>query len=100
MIILKKSTLTLIAWVYTLLFIIGFSIYVYNTMDSNWNIDFTGREVELTILIIALVIGLLLHSIDGAGVRDKEKKVSKKNLYAGLSIAVFFLVWRLLVSVF
>ena len=98
--ILKKDTLFIITWVYTLFVIIGFSIYAFNEMDSDWNFDFKGREGELTIIIIVRIIGLILHSIDGAGLKDKGKKVSKNTIYAGLSIGAFFLVWRLLVGTF
>lgn len=97
--ILKKSTLTIIAWVYTLLLIIGFSIYLKNNMNSNGQIDFSNRMEELYIIISAFFIGLLLHSIDGAALKNKEKKISKNTMLAGLSIAAFFLVWRLLMTI-
>lgn len=96
---MKKSTLTIIAWVYTLLLIIGFSIYLKNNMNSNGQIDFSNRMEELYIIIIAFFIGLLLHSIDGSALKNKEKKISKNTMLAGLSIAAFFLVWRLLMTI-
>jgi hypothetical protein len=39
-------------------------------------------------------------AIGAAAERDKAEKINKKAIYGGLSIAAFFLVWRLLMVLF
>jgi hypothetical protein len=46
-----------------------------------------------------VVIGVVLAGINAASVRDKGDKISKKAIYAGLSLAIILVVWRLLMSV-
>jgi hypothetical protein len=82
---MNKKTLSRIAAVYTILVLGGFLIYAF-TIQENWIIVVT--------FVVLASIGLILAGISAASLRDEGKKVSKKAIYTGLSIAVFFLLWR------
>jgi NADH:ubiquinone oxidoreductase subunit 6 (subunit J) len=97
---LKKKTLTIIAYTYGFIVIIAFGIYAVNVADKNWMIDFQEQKYNLLLFCILFFIAVILTSIDGAGIRDKGKKIKKSTIYAGLSIAVIFIVWRILRALF
>lgn len=96
---MNKKLLTYISAIYTCLVIGGFFIYGY-TIQENGVIDPKEHSTGILIFIVLGIIAVMLAGIDAAGTRDKSKKLNKKALYAGLSIAVFFLVWRILMSIF
>lgn len=79
--------------------IIAFVIYAFNVADENWSVDFQKQKYNLLIFCFLFFIALLLTSIDGAGVRDKGKRIKKSTIYVGLTIAVIFIVWRLLMAI-
>ncbi|MEH7346253.1 hypothetical protein V7122_20630 [Bacillus sp. JJ1532] len=97
---MKKKTFTIITYTYLLSVIIAFVIYAFNVADENWTVDFQEQKYNLLTFCILFFIALLLTSIDGAGVRDKGRKIKKTTIYAGLSIAGFFLVWRIIIAIF
>jgi uncharacterized membrane protein YiaA len=91
---MNKKTLSRIATVYTILVLGGFIIYAY-TIQENWIIDTQKYFNQIITFVVLASIGLILAGISAASLRDEGKKVSKKAVYAGLSIAVFFLLWRI-----
>ncbi|TKC17082.1 hypothetical protein [Robertmurraya kyonggiensis] len=97
---MKKKHFSLITNVYYLLIIGLFVIYASQVTDDNWKIDLTYEKNNLLIFGGLFFIALILTSIDAAGVRDKGSKVQLNTVYAGLSIATCFLVWRLMLSIF
>lgn len=74
-------------------------IYAFRVMDENWMIDLKYEKNNLLIFGGLFFIALILTSIDAAGVRDKGTKVQMSTVYGGITIAVFFLVWRLLIGI-
>lgn len=96
---MNKKLFTYISFIYTGLVIVGFFIYGYS-IQENEMIDPKGHSTGILIFIVLGVIALILASIEAAGVRDNSKRVSRKAVYAGLSIAIFFLLWRIIVSIF
>lgn len=80
--------------------IVIFVIYATQVADENWMIDFREEKNNLILFAGLFFIALILTSIDGAGVRDKGNKVTLNMIYGGLSLAIFFLVWRLLIGIF
>lgn len=96
---MNKKLLTYISAIYTCLVIAGFFIYGY-TIQENGMIDPKEHSIGILIFIVLGIIAMILAGIDAAGVRNDSKKINRKVLYAGLSIAVFFLVWRMVMSIF
>lgn len=97
---MKKKHLSILTNVYYLLIIGLFVIYAFQVTDVNWEIDLTYEKDNLLIFGGLFLIALILTSIDAAGVRDKGTKVQMSAVYGGISIAVTFLVWRLLIGIF
>lgn len=97
---MKKKHFTFITYGYYLTIIVIFIIYATQVADENWNINFRAEKNNLILFGGLFFIALILTAIDGAGVRDKGKKVTLNMIYGGLSIATFFLVWRLLIGIF
>ncbi|MGD6845165.1 hypothetical protein ACQCVH_21935 [Bacillus infantis] len=91
---MNKKTLSRIAAVYTILVLGGFLIYAF-TIQENWIIDTQKYFNQIVTFVVLASIGLILAGISAASLRDEGKKVSKKAVYTGLSIAVFFLLWRI-----
>jgi hypothetical protein len=96
---MNKRLLTYLSFIYTGLVIVGFFIYGYSIQEDGM-IDPKEHSTGIFIFIVLGVIALILAGIDAAGVRDNSKRVSRKAIYAGLSIAVFFLMWRILLSIY
>lgn len=97
---MKKKTFTILTYTYYLIVVVAFVIFAFNTADKDWTIDFQEQKYNLLIFLFLFFIALLLTSIDGAGVRNKDEKIKRSTIYAGLSIAGFFLVWSLLMALF
>lgn len=74
--------------------------YFSQVADENWEFELDGERGNLSIFLGLLFIGLILAAIDFAGIREKSSKVTKNTIYGGLSVAAFFLVWRLLMAIF
>ncbi|MEQ2527458.1 hypothetical protein EKG37_01850 [Robertmurraya yapensis] len=97
---MKKKHFTIITYTYYLVVIVIFVLYASQVMDENWMIDFQDQKYNLVLFGGLFFIALILTAIDGAGVRDKSNKVTINMIYGGLSLATFFLVWRLLMGIF
>ena len=97
---LKKNTLFVITWLYGILLVITFAIYAYNVADANWTINTEEQRPNLITFAVAIFFGTILFSVNGAAQREKGDTVKKSTVYVGLSIAAFFIVWRLLVTIF
>lgn len=97
---MKKNTLFVIAWLYVILLVIAFAIYAYNVADENWIINTQEQRPNLITFAGAFIFGTFLFSINSAAQREKGDTVKKSTVYVGLSIAAFFIVWRLLMTIF
>lgn len=64
-------------------------------MDENWEVDLASQKGDLMIFAGLTFIAFILAAIDFAGINEKSNKITKSTIYGGLSVAVFFLVWRL-----
>lgn len=97
---MSKKKFTAFTYFYVALVILIFSIYAFRVMDANWEIDMASQRGNLTIFAGLIFIALILTAIDFAGINEKSNKVTKSTLYGGLSVAAFFLVWRLMIQIF
>jgi len=79
--------------------VIVFIIYAFQVADENWKVQLDGQRGNLMIFAGLLLIGMILASIEFAGINQKGNKVTKSTIYGGLSIAAFFLVWRLMMAI-
>lgn len=97
---MDKRKFSVFTYTYIGLVVIAFIIYVFQVADENWIVQVKGQEENLFILLGLLFIGLILASIDFAGIHEKGSKLTKRSIYGGLSVAAFFLVWRLMMATF
>ncbi len=74
-------------------------IYAYNVADENWTIG-EDQRTNLTTFAVELFFAVILYSINAAAHQEQGDTVKKSHLYAGLSIAAFFIVWRFFVQFF
>ena len=95
---MKKNTLFVITWLYGILLVITFAIYAYNVADANWTINTEEQRPNLITFAVAIFFGTILFSVNGAAQREKGDTVKKSTVYVGLSIAAFFIVWRVLLA--
>ncbi|MCK6208639.1 hypothetical protein EVU96_24365 [Bacillus infantis] len=94
---MSKKLLSRIATLYTVIVLGGFFIYAY-TIQEDGIIDTQKYFNQILTFVVLGLIGLVIAGISGASLREEGKKVSKKSVYVGLSIAAFFLLWRLSMS--
>lgn len=97
---MDKKKFSIFTYSYIGLVVIVFVIYAFQVADENWKVQLNGQEGNLFILLGLIFIGLILASIDFAGIHEKGSKLTKSSIYGGLSVAVFFLVWRLMMAIF
>ena len=97
---MKKNTLFVITWLYGILLVISFVIYAYHVADENWTINTEEQRTNLTTFAVAIFFALILYSINAVTHREEGDTVKKNHVYAGLSIAAIFIVWRLSVTIF
>lgn len=97
---MKKNTLFVITWLYIITLVTTFVIYAYNVADENWTINTEEQRTNLTTFAVAIFFALIIYSINAAAHREEGDTVKKSHIYAGLSIAAFFIVWRFSVQFF
>lgn len=96
---MRKKHFTLITYSYIILVVIVFIIYAFQVADENWQVQLDGQRGNLMIFAGLLFIGVILASIEFAGINQKGNKVTKSTIYGGLSVAAFFLLWRLMMTI-
>lgn len=96
---MKKNLFTLITYSYGALVVITFIIYAISVMDENWEVDIVSQKENLLIFAGLAFIAFILAAIDFAGKNDKGNKVTKSTLYGGLTVAIFFFLWRLAIAI-
>jgi cell division protein FtsW (lipid II flippase) len=101
---LKKSTFAKITYIYFSIVVIALTIYVLTVAGPpDWQAPVAEQKHNLLLFAGLLFIGMVLISIETVNYRekgDKEQKSKKSAVYSGLSLAVVFLVWRLLMGIF
>ncbi|MDQ0157132.1 hypothetical protein [Robertmurraya andreesenii] len=96
---MDKKKFSIFTYCYIVLVVIVFIIYAFQVADENWKVQLDGQRGNLMIFAGLLLIGMILASIEFAGINQKGNKVTKSTIYGGLSIAAFFLVWRLMMAI-
>ncbi|TKC17081.1 hypothetical protein FA727_13575 [Robertmurraya kyonggiensis] len=96
---MDKKHFSIITYSYLTVLIIVFVIYAFKVADENWKVEIEGQIGNLLTFVGLLFIGLILASIDFAGINEKGNKLTKSSIYGGLSIAAFFLIWRLMMEI-
>lgn len=95
---MNKKRFTIFTYCYLGLVVLLLVFYFSQVADENWEFELDGQRGNLSIFLGLLFIGLILAAIDFAGINEKSNKITKSTIYGGLSIAAFFLVWRLAVA--
>ena len=102
--ILKKSTFAKITYTYTAIVGIAFTIYTLNVAGPpDWQAPAGEQTHNLLFFAGLLFIAMILIAIETANYREKgdeEEKVKKGTVYSGLSLAVVFVVWRVLMGIY
>jgi len=70
---------------------VTFVIYAFKVADENWTIG-EEQRTNLTTFAVALFFAVILYSINAAAHQEEEDTVKKSHLYAGLSMAAFFII--------
>lgn len=91
---MKKKTFRNMTIVYLIIFVVLFTVYVFQVADENWKIQLDGQRGNLATFGGMAFILTILAAINFAGINEKGNKVTKNMIYGGLSVAAFFLIWR------
>jgi hypothetical protein len=57
-----------------------------------------GNELILYTFLVLALLGMITTGISTSASNEEGKKVSKKAILSGLTIAVFLFIWRLAVT--
>ena len=90
---LDKKKLTIISYIYTFFVVGAFALYGYL---RNWSVDVREEPFPILVFIVLMFIGAILAGIDFIGEKEKRRKVDKKTVIGGITIALIFIVWRTL----
>ncbi|MDQ0157133.1 hypothetical protein [Robertmurraya andreesenii] len=96
---MDKKKFTIVTYSYLGLVVLLLVFYFSQVADENWEFELDSQRGNLSIFLGLLFIGLILAAIDFAGINEKGNKITKSTIYGGLSIAAFFLVWRLMMAI-
>ncbi|MDZ5474421.1 hypothetical protein SM124_22255 [Bacillus sp. 31A1R] len=76
----------------------GFGIFAF-MVQENGQIDTQEHfSVILTFLVLA-IIGFLITAIGLAAKNQEGSKINKRTVFTGIVIAIFFIIWRITVSI-
>jgi hypothetical protein len=92
----KKKTLNIIKHFYVAGLFAIFLIYYYRVQEDG-QIDIGKHKYDLLLFGFLFLIGAILAAVDIASLKEKGSNISKKAVYAGVSLGVFFIFWRLAV---
>lgn len=95
---MNKKMFTLITYTYIFIVVSLFALYLYRASGGQWQFELDGHRGNLSIFLGLIFIGIILASIDFAGIREKSNTVTKGMIFGGLTVAVFFLVWRAMMA--
>ncbi len=96
---MDKKKFTIVTYSYLGLVVLLLVFYFSQVADENWEFELDSQRGNLSIFLGLLFIGLILAAIDFAGINEKSNKITKSTIYGGLSIAAFFLLWRLMMAI-
>ncbi|WP_428910643.1 hypothetical protein [Niallia sp. Krafla_26] len=97
---MKKNTLFVITWLYGISLVVSFVIYAFQVADENGTIHTEDQRTNLTTFAVALFFAVILFSINASAHREEGDTVKKSHIFAGFSLAAFFIVWRFSVQFF
>ncbi|MEC2057618.1 hypothetical protein I6J18_12425 [Peribacillus psychrosaccharolyticus] len=97
---MKKSLFAKLAYLYSFIVFATFLIYAISVADDNWTVDFKEHKTFLTIFFGLFIISAILLGINLISNKDKKDKIQGKTIVSGLTLVVFFIVWRVLMEIF
>ncbi|MEK3799152.1 hypothetical protein MHI18_13110 [Peribacillus sp. FSL H8-0477] len=97
---MKKSLFSKLAYLYSSIVFVAFLIYVFSIADENWTVDFQKHKTFFTLFFGLFIISAILLGINLVSNKDKKDKIQGKTIVSGLTLVVFFIVWRVLMEIF
>ncbi|WP_210367644.1 hypothetical protein [Bacillus sp. REN3] len=92
---MKKTKFSRFENIYFVSVFTAFGIYAYNVQE-NWIIDVGDQLYNLMFFAFLFFVGMILTAIKAT---SKDGTVNKKAVLAGVSIAIVFALWRIVVAV-
>jgi hypothetical protein len=74
----------------------AFALYGYT---RNWSINVREDPYPLLGFIVLMFLGAIISGIDLAAEKEKTKKIDRKAVIRGVTIALVFIIWRTLLEV-
>ncbi|WP_210367645.1 hypothetical protein [Bacillus sp. REN3] len=97
---MKVRNFELSVYVYNTIVVGSFFIWGYSVQEEEGLIVPSEHELLLVIFIFFMFIGLILAGMNLSSIKEKGEKVSRKMVLTGLCIALLFLIWRIMMSIF
>lgn len=97
---MNKSLFSKLAYLYSFFVFVGFLIYLFSVADNNWAVDFQEHKTFFTLFFGLFIFSAILLGISLISKKDKKDKIQGKTIVSGLTLVVFFIVWRVLMEIF
>lgn len=95
---MNKNIMFIISIVTVVIAVGGAIIWVFSAQNEHGVVTLEGNE-SIVISFLALgILGLITTAISLTAAKEEGSKVSKKAIYSGLSLAIIFFLWRLVVA--
>lgn len=85
--------------IYLVILVIAVTFYFYFKLE-NGTINVEAERMNLIIMLVFVLIGTVMVGIGMNAIKKNEKFISRKSVYGGVSIAVIFVIWRLVINFF
>lgn len=96
---MKKSLFAKLAYLYSSIVFAAFLIYVLSVADDNWAVNFQDHRTFFTVFFVLFIISAILLGINLASSKDKKNEIQRKSIVSGLTLVVFFMIWRILMKI-
>ncbi|WP_079504969.1 hypothetical protein [Mesobacillus jeotgali] len=90
---MKKKTLTVISYLYSILVFGSFCIRGYLVEKEEGVIDPTKHEMPLILFVGLMLIGVVMAGVDFNSVKEKGSKITRKSVLTGIVIGLLFVFW-------
>lgn len=95
---MSKNLLSIISGTLGVSTILGALIWAYTAADENGTVHLEGNENYAYLFLALGILSLITGSIALRATNEQGDRISKKAIFSGLALAVFFFIWRLSVT--
>lgn len=97
---MKKSLFAKLAYLYSFIVFAAFLSYAFSVADDNWAVDFQDHRTFFTVFFGLFIISAIILGINLVSSKDKKNEIQGKTIVSGLTLVVFFIIWRVLMEIF